>query len=109
VDLGPCFSVVAPVGSAHATLGFNVGVSGCGTPVTVPNFADAETPGGTINGTTAAFTLLNAPSPAASLILVRNGVTLKATVDYTLATNTITFLTGAIPQTGDSLLAWYRH
>ena len=29
-------------------------------------------------------------------------------VDYTLSTNVITFLASAIPQTADTLLAWYR-
>ena len=32
----------------------------------------------------------------------------KSGLDYTLSTNVITFLAGAIPQTGDTLLAWYR-
>ena len=71
-------------------------------------FHDAETPAGTINGVNDTFTLLTAPNPAASLELTRNGVVQKPSVDYTLATNVITFLSAAIPQTGDTLLAWYR-
>ena len=83
----------------------------------VPNYSDAETPAGTINGTNATFTLVAAPSPAASLLLLRNGLVQKSGVDYTLSGSTITFASGAIPQaptiggvvTPDILLAYYRH
>lgn len=71
-------------------------------------FTGSETPGGAINGSNAVFTLLNAPSPAASLLLMKNGLVLKATVDYTLAGATITFLSAAIPAPPDSLQAWYN-
>ena len=71
-------------------------------------FHDAETPTGTINGVNATFTLVTAPNPAASLELTRNGIVQESGLDYTLSTNVITFLAGAIPQTGDTLLAWYR-
>src|SRR3990167_2926283 len=37
------------------------------------SYADAETPSGAINGSNVTFTLANAPSPAASLIVVLNG------------------------------------
>jgi len=75
-------------------------------PVT---FADQETVGGTIDGTNVAFTLANPPSPAAGLVLFRNGVAQKNGLDYTLAGNTITFVTAATPHPGDVLLAWYRY
>src|SRR5579863_9548871 len=68
----------------------------------LPLFSDGETPGGAINGTNAAFTLAFAPSPVASLDLYRNGVRLKLSVDYSISGSAVTFLTGAIPQTGDS-------
>ena len=73
------------------------------------NFADAEVPSGTVDGANAVFTLLHTPV-GASLELARNGLTLKAGAgnDYTLAAGTITFQAGAIPQTGDTLQAWYR-
>jgi len=73
-----------------------------------PLFSDGEVLAGTIDGTNAAFTLANTPSPAASLTLFRNGIAQKATVDYTLTGSTVQFLAGAIPQAGDTLLAWYR-
>jgi hypothetical protein len=71
-------------------------------------FHDAEVPGGTINGANAVFTLQTAPSPAQSLQLAVNGVIQKAGVDFTLSSDTITFVSGAIPQGGDELLSWYR-
>ncbi len=83
-----------------------------GPPGAGVNFSDAEVPGGLVNGTNPTFTLAAAPSPASSLQLNRNGLTLTAGIDYTLAGNTITFLTGAIPQSTpqpDGLVAWYRH
>ena len=73
-----------------------------------PLFSDAEVPAGTIDGNNASFVLANTPSPAASLVLFRNGVAQKASVDYTLTGSAIQFLTGAVPQLGDTLLAWYR-
>jgi hypothetical protein len=74
-----------------------------------PNFADEETPGGSINSSNTAFTLANAPSPAASLLLVLNGLVLQqgAGKDYTLSGSNITM--AVAPSTGDVLLAWYRH
>ena len=73
-----------------------------------PLFSDGEVPGGTIDGNNTTFTLANPPSPAASLALFRNGIAQKATFDYTLTGSSIQFLTGAVPQPGDTLLAWYR-
>jgi len=63
-----------------------------------------EVPAGTINGVNATFTLSAIPT---SLILIVNGLVLTEGVDYTLSGSTITFLAGAIPQVGDSLLAYY--
>jgi hypothetical protein len=78
--------------------------------VAVPNFADAETPSGTIDGSNAAFTLAHSPSPAGSLQLFKNGrVMFPAGVDYTLSGGTITYTSGSKPQTGDVHIAWYRY
>lgn len=72
------------------------------------NFVDGETPTGLLNGTNAVFTLADAPTPASSLELYRNGLLLKQGLDYTLQGNVITFASGAIPQPGDVLTASYR-
>jgi len=71
-------------------------------------YVDAEIPSGTLNGTNATFALSQAPTPATSLSLYRNGLVQTAGVDYNLSGATITFVTGAIPQTNDVLLAYYR-
>jgi len=87
------------------------GTSGsCGTVSTggLVGFVDSETPGGTLNGTSASFTLANTPNPAASLEIFRNGLLLNQGNDYTLSGNAITFLSASIPQSGDTLLASYR-
>lgn len=74
----------------------------------IPNFADNETPSGTINGSNVTFTLAHTPSPAGSLQLYLNGALQQAGGgDYTLATATITFVTA--PLTGSILIAWYRY
>jgi hypothetical protein len=72
------------------------------------NFVDLEVPSGVVDGSNAAFTLANLPSPAASLHLFRNGLVQKPGFDFTLANATVTFVTSAIPQPGDTILASYR-
>lgn len=76
---------------------------------TVGKFADNETPGGTIDGSNAAFTLAHTPKTG-SLRLFLNGQFLTLGVDYTLSTVTITFSTP--PDAGFSGLpfkAFYRY
>lgn len=73
-----------------------------------PAFADSETPAGLVNGSNTSFTLANPPEPASSLQLYRNGLLQRATVDFTLSGNMVTFLAGSVPQTGDILAATYR-
>ena len=71
---------------------------------------DNETPTGTINGTNPDFTLATAPSPAASLMLYKNGqLMIAGGADYTLVTLTVTYAAGAIPLTGDVHRASYRY
>lgn len=67
----------------------------------------AETPSGSINDANVTFTLAQAPSPAASLMLFLNGILQRAGAgnDFTLSSATITFATA--PSTGDVLLAHY--
>jgi hypothetical protein len=84
------------------------GTSGpCGSGSSA-NFADAETPVGSVNGTNAVFTLANTPT-GTSLLVFRNGLYQKAGVDYNLSGSTITFVAGAIPGSGDVLAAHYRY
>lgn len=85
-------------------------MSGAGSifATSASNYVDAETPSGAINGINLAFQLTRVPSPPKSLVLIRNGIVLSPTVDFTLSGSTINFVTGAQPQTGDIIRAWYR-
>lgn len=84
------------------------GTSGpCGAAPAM-GFVDAETPSGAVNGANQVFVLSQAPSPAASLHLYRNGILQRQAVDYVLAGNTVTFLSVSTPQAGDILAASYR-
>lgn len=81
----------------------------CGTGGgTTMGFVDMEAPTGLMNGVNSVFTLGQAPSPAASLHLFRNGILQKAGTDYSLSGNGVTFLSVSIPQVGDILTASYR-
>ena len=66
-----------------------------------------ETPSGTVNGSNTAFTLANAPSPAASLQLFQNGILAIQGTDYALSGTGITFTSA--PSTGAILNAFYRY
>jgi hypothetical protein len=81
-------------------------LTGGGTPSI--SFNENETPGGLVDGSNAAFTLQAAPAPASSLQSWRNGILLKSGLDFVLNVKAITFTTGAIPQPGDILQAYYR-
>jgi hypothetical protein len=72
-------------------------------------FEDAERPAGAINSLNTQFTLASTPSPAASIAVYRNGILQQAGVDFTVSGNVLTFAGPSIPQTGDSLQAFYRH
>lgn len=70
------------------------------------NFADNETPSGTINGSNVTFTTSGVPI-AASLYVYYNGQLLRWGTDYTISGSTIT-MTFA-PETGSSLIVHYRY
>jgi hypothetical protein len=84
------------------------GPCGSGGGASGANFADAEVPSGTVNGSNTTFTLTSVPSPAGSLELYRNGLLMRQGADYQISTNVITFFLGSVPQTGDLLVASYR-
>jgi hypothetical protein len=71
-------------------------------------FVDGEIPSGVVNGINLIFTLENVPNPTSSLQLFRNGVLLRADVDYIISGTNVTFTTAAIPQSGDSIVVSYR-
>ena len=67
----------------------------------------AETPTGLINSTNAVYNLIASPSNVNSLLLILDGVTQYAGVDYTLVGSTTTFVTA--PLTGSTLFAYYSN
>jgi hypothetical protein len=73
------------------------------------HFSDAEVPAGVVNGSNTAFTLANTPVNPAGIYLTRNGLAQKYGLDFSISGAAITFLSVAIPTTGDVLLAWYRY
>jgi hypothetical protein len=77
--------------------------------LTAANIIESETPTGSVNGINDTFTLANTPV-AGSVKLYKNGIRQRAGAgnDYTIASGTITFLAGNLPQTGDILLVDYR-
>lgn len=109
------FDAAGNIGSVSGNASDCVHVDGtsgaCGTGGSVSisaAFVDAETPAGAINGANLLFTLAQPPSPALSLSLYRNGIELRQGVDYSLNSNSVTFIPAAAPQSGDLLTAFYR-
>lgn len=67
-----------------------------------------ETPSGTVNGSNTDFVLASTPTSGTEMVFV-NGVLMDSGAgnDYTISGATITFLSGAIPQTGDKVRVTY--
>jgi hypothetical protein len=86
------------------TLGATSSACSGGSSIT---FVEQETPSGAVNGSNAAFVLAFGPVTG-SVHLYKNGIRQTAAVDYTIAGSAITFLAGAIPQTGDTVRVDYR-
>jgi hypothetical protein len=99
-DAGQLETVVGDVGDC-------VFVDGTTGPCGQATFADAETPGGTVDGANNTVTLASPPL-GSSLLLFRNGLYLTPGFDYTLDGSTVQFVAGATPQPGDRLTASYR-
>jgi hypothetical protein len=98
------------IDGAVGNLGDCLHVDGTSGPCSTfsTTFIDGEIPAGTLDGSNSSFVLANVPNPAPSLAVYRNGLLLRQGGDYTLANNTVTFLTGAVPQANDILAASYR-
>jgi hypothetical protein len=80
----------------------------CGGGTGDLSFVDGEAPSGIVDGSNGLFGLSGAPLPATSLSVYRNGMLQKVGFDYSLTGSSIQFVSGAIPQPGDTLLASYR-
>ena len=92
-------------GAGSISLAVATGASGV---VLASNFVVRETPTGTVNSVNATFTLAATPITGTEHVFV-NGVLQNpgATNDYTISGATITFLSGAIPQTDDVVRVSY--
>lgn len=78
------------------------------SPISVSfNWADAETPGGIIDGTNQAYTLAHAPDPPNCLQLFYNGNILTQGTDYFLTASAVTMFNA--PGAGYALEAFYRY
>lgn len=99
-------NTVTTMGATVSSLSSQVDAITAGT--TTADFADSETPAGTLDGTNAIFTLGAIPTPAASLQLFRNGLAQMSGIDFSLAGNVITFLNNNVPKPSDILQAFYR-
>lgn len=83
-------------------------VTGATGVITAPNYVIGEVPTGLVNGTNPTFTLASIPLPGKECVYVNGARQLVgAGNDYTISGNTITFLTGAIPQSGENVLVDY--
>ena len=104
------WKTMADTAAGGLALTYNATTDTFGTITVISGtFADNETPTGTINGVNDTFTVTTAPSPAASLQLFKNGqLMIPGGADYTLTTNSIVYVAGAIPITGDVHRAYYR-
>jgi len=96
------------LGSASDCVHVDGSSGACGSGGGSVTFVDLEIPAGAVDGANVSFTIANAPSPASSLLLFRNGLLQRANFDFTLSGATITFVSGAVPQAGDTILASYR-
>ena len=82
------------------------GGTGNASGAMLPNFADNETPAGTVNGSNNVFVLAHVPNPQASLQQFKNSSLMLQGVDYSLSQSTVTFTVP--PASGSNLRAWYR-
>lgn len=69
------------------------------------NFADRETPSGTVNGSNVTFTLAHTPTTGSEYVWM-DGVLQSSGTDYTISSGTITFVSA--PLTGAVLVVSYR-
>jgi len=113
---GTIYQVRSIVGSSSIQVTYNgtsgnlelAAITGSTGVVVAPNFVVRELVNETPNGSITAFTIDNAPIAGTEHVYV-NGVLMNqgSGNDYTISGVTITFQTGAIPQTGDIVLVSY--
>lgn len=105
VNLGGAIETATGVASDCIHVDGSSGPCGSGQSA---SFVDADSPSGIVDGANTQFNLTYLPNPSSSLTFYRNGMLQKPGQDFTLSGQSITMLASAIPQAGDTLLAWYR-
>ncbi len=65
-----------------------------------------EVPSGTINGSNTVFTLSGIPQDTNSVEVFLNGIMQRRTTNYTITSNTITFVTA--PALGQDIYCYYQ-
>ena len=106
-DNGALDSVLGNLGDCVKVDGTS-GACGTGGGGSGPVFVDAEMPAGAVDGSNGVFTLSGTPSPGVSLQVFRNGILQRTGVDFSLTGASVTFLSGASPQSGDVVQTYYR-
>lgn len=107
--------VIALGNGVNTVFGFGftsrpLAAAGVSVNPSIANFADGEAPVGAIDGVNLQYTLVHNPSPAASLLLWKNGVLQTQNTDYTLTLgNVITYLAGSKLNVGDAHVCSYRY
>lgn len=105
VDINGELTAVLGASSDCVRVDGTSGACGSATPLA---FVDLETPSGAVDGANRNFLLSQAPYPASSVHLYRNGILQKQSVDYSVSGNMVTFQTASTPQPGDLLSVSYR-
>ena len=85
------------------------GTSGpCGGSSVGGSFVDAEAPTGAADGVNRTYMLSAAPVPASSLMIFKNGLLLRAGVEFTIIGSTVTIDPASTLAAGDQLQAFFR-
>ena len=92
------------------SLGGSADASAARSTLGIGTIQETEVPDGTVNGTNAVFTTTHTPISGSVKVFV-NGLRLNPGTgnDYTISSDTITFESGAIPQTGETVIVDYRY
>lgn len=93
-------------GSAAGTWDSHLALSSTSAGLTSGNFVTRETPSGTVNGSTTAFTLANTPTGGTEEVYLDGQLQEPGGEDYSISGTTVTFV--AAPLTGQRIRVNYR-
>jgi hypothetical protein len=93
-------------GSAAGTWDSHLALSSTAAGLTTSNFVTRETPSGTVNGSTTAFTLANTPTSGTEEVYLDGQLQEPGGEDYSISSATVTFVSA--PLTGQRIRVNYR-